>query len=213
MRTFHRRALLILLFSHIFIYFARNWYRDLLGGDDFIAYYMTAAGSFDPSAWYASRMWYPEWAVRLVFMPFTLLEMETAWTVMYYLNVVAWIAFVRKLPDSVWGECAYIATFYPMSVLLGFANVQPILVYLATFPLGAVAAGVFKPYYFGFAILHAIGIGLAVYRQHSGRVPGFRSSFRTPRLGSKGPCPASGSGNYLGPTNPPPVAADREKCG
>jgi hypothetical protein len=160
---------LILVFSHILIYFAKHWYRDFWG-DDFTAYYETAAGSFDPSAWYASRMWYPVWAVKLLFWPFTLLEIEVAWRIVYCLNVASWIALVRKLPDNLWGECAFVISFHPMSILLGFNNVQPILIFMATFPLGAVVAGILKPYYFGFALLHAIGIGVALYQRQAGRV-------------------------------------------
>jgi len=117
MTPFTRRAILILFFSHIFIYVARNWYGDL---------------------------------------------------------------------DRDLGRTSLRCHVLSNATSLGVCQVQPILVYLATFPFGAVVVGIFKPYFSGFAVLHAIGIGLAVYQQTAGSVPQFTSPFRVPVLVRKG---------------------------
>lgn len=163
MKTTLIRAGIILIVAHTY-YLPNWWYRDHLETDrpypwshrsDLEAYYHTARGDFDSTAQYSRNMAYKPWVVRVAYWPLAQLPIDVAFKAMYYLGVLAWMMVVARLPDNNPGWLIYALSHYIYLPIIGTANVQPILFWAALSPWGSLAAGLLKPYFLLFALIHA----------------------------------------------------------
>lgn len=163
----HRRTLCILMVGYVAMPFFLLR-QEGLGYDDFTVGYYKAQGA-DPASYRSDRWLYKDWLVA-AYKPFTILNERQGRIAFELLIIGAWIALVRKLPDTWMGEALFIASFYPMFPCMEFDNVGGILPILCISPIGSLVAGLFKPYLFVFSGIHAIGFGLAAYHDRQFRM-------------------------------------------
>lgn len=136
-----------------FSFFPHSLERIHTLGYDFPIYYAAGRHVFLPGYVYSHSLW-------VFFWPLSWFTMDTAFAIWYAVSVLCWLSFAKKFPVLA------ILGAYPMLLALELGQITPMLAWLCLTPLGSICAGIWKPYLFGFTLIHA---GRAATRLHRER--------------------------------------------
>ena len=123
-------------------------------GYDFEVYYEAGKGNYEHGTAPSKLGYiYPKFTA-LAFKPLTLVDVNTAFVIWYWICVLSWMWVLGKLFKVKYGWIVAILSLYPVWLNLTIGQLNILLVPLCLTFSGSLIAGLFKPYCLVFSLLH-----------------------------------------------------------